>query len=157
MSPEKRREIMKRILLVATLAIAAAFAGGVVHASIPDSSGVIHGCYKNSNPAQGALTVIDTDLGQTCPSGTTALSWNQSGPQFAHVSTNYASQAGDFLVYAQCSTGYIPLSGGLYSNDLTSQMMESYPDFTNNRWYVRAYTYGSISVTAYAVCVKPTA
>jgi Collagen triple helix repeat (20 copies) len=51
-------------------------AGMVAFASIPDSAGVIHGCYATKN---GALRVIDTAT-QTCAKGEIALSWNQVGP-----------------------------------------------------------------------------
>jgi hypothetical protein len=70
------------------------------------------------------------------------------------VTQVYTSQTEGFLVYAQCPEGYVPISGGLYSNNLTSQIQESYPDIVNNRWYVRAYTFGTISVTAYVICIK---
>jgi hypothetical protein len=50
----------------------------VSYASIPDGSGVTHGCY---NKKTGALKVIDTAVRPNCPSGTTALDWNQTGPQ----------------------------------------------------------------------------
>jgi len=68
---------MKRLLV--TLAIAgSALAGGIAYASIPDSSGVIHGCYANKD---GSLRVIDTGSGSTCDAKKeTALSWNQKGP-----------------------------------------------------------------------------
>jgi hypothetical protein len=66
----------------------------------------------------------------------------------------YTSQTDTFLVYAECPEGYVPISGGLYSNNQTSQIEESYPDFVNNRWYVRANTFGTISVTAYVVCIR---
>lgn len=51
--------------------------GGVAYASIPDAGGVIHGCRKNSD---GSIRVVDSDLGQTCASGWTALNWSQTGP-----------------------------------------------------------------------------
>jgi hypothetical protein len=49
---------------VVALAIAGALlaAGGIAYATIPDSSGVIHACYKTN---QGTLRVIDTGQGQT--------------------------------------------------------------------------------------------
>jgi hypothetical protein len=48
-------------------------------AAIPDSNGIIHGCY---NPTKGyKLRVIDTAKTQRCPSGQIALDWNQQGPQ----------------------------------------------------------------------------
>lgn len=45
-----------------------------VGALVPSSSGVISGCYKNAN---GALSIIDAEAGQTCGNNETAISWNQ--------------------------------------------------------------------------------
>src|SRR5260370_30427412 len=71
---------MKRIIAVAIATAVLVLGGyGIAYATIPDSSGVIDGCYKTSNPGQGALIVIDSSA--TCPSGTTPLHWNQAGPQ----------------------------------------------------------------------------
>jgi hypothetical protein len=52
---------------------AAVFA--IAHAAIPDSSGVIHGCYQNHD---GRLRVVDNPT--TCRHDETALSWSQTGP-----------------------------------------------------------------------------
>ena len=49
----------------------------VAVASIPDSSGVIHGCYKTAN---GQLRIIDT-ASDSCRPSETAISWNQTGAQ----------------------------------------------------------------------------
>jgi hypothetical protein len=66
--------------------IAAAFlgmglaAGAVITAtaSVVDSSGVIHGCYSNQAiQGQHVLTLSDG----ACPSGATAIAWNQTGQQ----------------------------------------------------------------------------
>jgi hypothetical protein len=53
--------------------------GGVAMATIPDSGGVIHGCYAkpSSGAMPGNLRVVDT--GQSCQASETALSWNQAG------------------------------------------------------------------------------
>jgi hypothetical protein len=59
------------IALVVSLVIA-----GFAYAAIPDSSGVIQGCYSKKN---GALRVIDSSA--TCASTEAALSWNQKGPK----------------------------------------------------------------------------
>lgn len=53
--------------------------GVIVYASIPDSGGVIHGCYKRNN---GTLRVIDTGVSQ-CDNSETPIQWNQTGPQGA--------------------------------------------------------------------------
>ena len=45
----------------------------------PGGDGVIHGCYKTSNPAKGSLIAIDSAA--SCPNGHTRLNWNQTGPQ----------------------------------------------------------------------------
>lgn len=64
-------------MVVAVVAVVLAL-GGVSWASIPDSSGVVHSCYKKEN---GQLRVINTDQGQTCRHSETALNWSQTGPQ----------------------------------------------------------------------------
>jgi hypothetical protein len=48
-----------------------------VHASVPDSGGVIHSCYDTVN---GKVSILDSATA-TCDKHTTALSWNQTGPQ----------------------------------------------------------------------------
>jgi hypothetical protein len=53
---------------------ASALAGGVAWAAIPDSSGVIQGCYNSG----GNLKVV-SEL--PCPHGYTSLPWNQQGPK----------------------------------------------------------------------------
>src|SRR5436190_11557664 len=55
-------------------------AGGIAYASIPDGTGVIHGCYKTTG---GSLRVIDTSVGGNCNSSETPLSWSQTGPKGA--------------------------------------------------------------------------
>jgi Collagen triple helix repeat (20 copies) len=66
-----------RWLLVGTV-VGAVLAGGAALASIPDSSGVIHGCYQKN---VGNLRVIDPSAGDSCRPAEIALSWSQTGPQ----------------------------------------------------------------------------
>ena len=68
----KRRLLPLAIGIVAVLA-----AGSAALATIPDSNGVIHGCFGKSG---GALRILDPARG-TCNAGETALDWNQAGPQ----------------------------------------------------------------------------
>jgi hypothetical protein len=65
---------------VAALVIVGALvaAGGIAYATVPDSSGVIHGCYQKN---QGTLRVIDTGQSQTCSSSESPLNWSQTGPK----------------------------------------------------------------------------
>jgi len=65
-----------RKLLVALAITLSIVAVGVAYATIPDSAGVIHGCYKT---ADGKLRVVDSAT-QTCASGESSLNWNQAGP-----------------------------------------------------------------------------
>ena len=69
------RRRWKPVLLVVTLALIGA---GVSYASIPDASGVIHGCYTNKG---GILSVIDPSAGKSCSSLQTQITWNQQGPK----------------------------------------------------------------------------
>jgi hypothetical protein len=61
----------------AALALVVVAAVGVAYASIPDSNGVIHGCYQKNN---GQLRVIDPAV-SSCNDSETALQWSQTGPQ----------------------------------------------------------------------------
>jgi hypothetical protein len=69
---------MKRWLTFAAGVLAGAMIWTTAWAAIPDSDGVIHGCY---NTKHGDLRVIDTETGQACDELETALPWNQTGPQ----------------------------------------------------------------------------
>ncbi len=67
---------------MAVVCLAAFGIASAVQASIPDSQGVIHGCYfKGSSQLerQGALRVIDTGKGQACRSDELAIAWTQHG------------------------------------------------------------------------------
>ena len=66
------------ILLIGVLMVVGLWAAQVAYATIPDSGGVIHGCYDAGN---GTLRVIDTEAGEACRPQEMALSWNQRGPQ----------------------------------------------------------------------------
>jgi hypothetical protein len=68
-----RRRGFGLVALVVGVGVAA---GGIAYASIPDASGVIHGCYVKAN---GKLRVIDS-RGKGCQKGETPLNWNQTGP-----------------------------------------------------------------------------
>jgi hypothetical protein len=65
-----------RIASVAGLLVAATV-GVVAYAAIPDSGGVIHGCYKNTT---GQLRVIDSAT-EACGNNETPLAWSQTGPE----------------------------------------------------------------------------
>ena len=60
----------RALLLTAILAAL----GGIVGATIPDPSGVYHGCLKNGN-----LRVIDSAT-ESCKQNETPITWNQTGP-----------------------------------------------------------------------------
>jgi hypothetical protein len=58
------------------LALLGVALGGVAWAAIPDTGGVIHGCYRNVG---GDLRVIDDAQGR-CRNNETDLNWNAQGP-----------------------------------------------------------------------------
>jgi len=66
--------------LVALALTGAGVAGAAIASSGPvDSSGVVHGCYSNAE-VNGSHAFVLQDAGTTCPKGTTAISFNQTGP-----------------------------------------------------------------------------
>jgi len=68
--------MQRRVLIILAAVTAILIGGGVAWASIPGPDGVIHGCYKTSNPATGSVIVIDSEA--SCPSGFTALNWRDT-------------------------------------------------------------------------------
>lgn len=91
---------MKRIAFT-SIVVGAAVLGSVAYAAVPDSSGVIHGCYAKSGGGSGGsgtsggaggtsagtgtgtLRVIDPSLGQKCAAGEAGVDWSQTGPKGA--------------------------------------------------------------------------
>jgi hypothetical protein len=85
------RQQSKLIAAVAVGAVIGGVAPAMVRAAIPDTSGVIHGCYTTASTsigngngngggnttlvAKGQLQVIDS--AETCPTGTVALNWDK--------------------------------------------------------------------------------
>src|SRR5262249_24575393 len=65
------------VLIAASSIAILAIAAGVAYATIPDSGGVIHGCYQKLN---GQLRVINTSTGGACNNTSeVALDWNKTG------------------------------------------------------------------------------
>lgn len=82
-----RRLPSAAVLAVAVLTVNAT----AVVASIPDSAGVIHGCY---NSQTGNVRVIDSPTA-TCRNDETAIQWNQTGPQGPQGPGGPQGQKGD--------------------------------------------------------------
>ena len=57
------------------------------------SSGVIYGCYTNAE-VNGSHALVLQDTGTSCPKGTTAISWSQTGPSGASGSPGPAGPSG---------------------------------------------------------------
>jgi hypothetical protein len=78
----KLKTLSKKTAFVLAVAGATVVGGAstvLVRAAIPDTAGVIHGCYRGSGLlTNGTLRVVDTDAGKTCNSNETSLNWNQS-------------------------------------------------------------------------------
>lgn len=74
-------DLRGRVVASALVCVAAAAVAGIAYASIPDSNGLIHGCYNTGSNPSGQLRVVDTGKGATCSKNEQALTWNQTGPQ----------------------------------------------------------------------------
>jgi len=75
-----RRRPVTAAALAATALLAAGTLGGVAYAAIPDSaSALISACRVTGGANAGQLSVIDAQAGQSCPAGSTLLTWNQRG------------------------------------------------------------------------------
>jgi Collagen triple helix repeat (20 copies) len=59
----------------------------------PVSSGVVYGCYTNA-AINGSHVIVLQNANTNCPSGSTAVSWNQTGPAGAPGATGATGPAG---------------------------------------------------------------
>jgi hypothetical protein len=78
--------------------------GGVAFATIPDSSGTIHGCYNQS----GNLRVVES--ANDCRKNETPLAWNQQGPPGPPGTSNTAF-AEETSEVSTTSFGFTDLGG----------------------------------------------
>ena len=83
-----RRKLQVVVLSAVALGLAASV--GLAAGAIPDSGGVIHGCY---GPALGALRVLDGP-NQSCGRLEKALDWSQTGPQGVRGATGPTGPTG---------------------------------------------------------------
>src|SRR3954452_23467193 len=67
-----------KLLLVVVLGAAVFGVVSAVQAAIPNSTGVINGCYQKN---VGNLRVIDPSAGDSCRPSEIGISWSQTGPQ----------------------------------------------------------------------------
>jgi hypothetical protein len=162
-----------RVIMVAAGACGVIIAAGgatAALASIPSSSGVIHGCY---GPA-GFLRVTS---GTTCPSGQKTLSWNQTGPAgppgpagpglsttIVEGSDSTAGVGSFETASVACPAAYPNAIGGGYVIDNTPQTAPT--DYAvvfdmpanSNQWWVRiavpANAPADVTWLVRAVCAK---
>ena len=92
--------------------------GALAYASIPDSSGVIHGCYKKSG---GTLRVIDDTTSQCDSRAETPIQWNQTGPQGPQGPTGPQGPAGYSLATSATSEG-VTLPPGQFTQVLSKDL-----------------------------------
>lgn len=156
---------MKRIVIISAAAGCLLLAGTATAAvaSIPDSSGVIHGCYN----AAGQLRVVQG----SCRPGETALSWSQQGPAgppgpslrtvVAEGTSSIAGPGGFETASLTCSGPYPLLISGGYEIDNTQTSPTDYAivfsmPLNASTWAVRiavpADAPGNVSWHLRAVC-----
>jgi hypothetical protein len=97
---------LKYLIGLALATIIGGATTAVVLASIPDSSGVIHGCRSNIN---GSLRVIDSENSGNCLPSEASLNWNQTGKpeQLALAHITYDPSSGSSSLDTSRSTNVI--------------------------------------------------
>jgi Collagen triple helix repeat (20 copies) len=72
----------RTVIIAGAVTLLLAGGGAAAYATVLNpvsSSGTIYGCYTNAE-VNGSHALVLQDTGTTCPKGTTAISWNASGP-----------------------------------------------------------------------------
>jgi hypothetical protein len=162
---------MKRILTIATLALASVALAGSVYAAIPSADGVISACKS----ADGSIKLVDNESGQACKANQKLIQWNQVGPQgpagtgISGVETVYAVTPFDSSMEkthtATCPGTKSVISGGagvwgeFYGGGQLIihyvGLMESAPQ-SGNAWNARAEEFAPVSTNwalrVWAIC-----
>jgi hypothetical protein len=140
---------MGKIIVAASIVVAALIGGSVAYASIPDSSGVIHGCYNNYT---GALRIIDSGA-SSCYADETGLNWNQSVPSIYTETSLINAASGPSHATVSCATGDTALSGGVEPYGSNPVALQASYQASSGSWYVSIDTDVSDYGTAQVVCL----
>jgi uncharacterized protein YjbI with pentapeptide repeats len=147
--------LVKRFKLISLLTIGLLMggaSGAVVMAAIPDTSGVIHGCYRNPSflNSGGQVRIIDST--DTCANNEASVNWNSATPgqfvtnlvgaDFTNTSLAYRNFTGQDMHGSTFTNS--SLNGTLFSNanlssstfgvDQTSSSLERKANFTNSNF-----------------------
>src|SRR5712692_1239565 len=157
---------MRRFII--GVAVGLAIAGGVAYATIPDSGGVIHGCFRNE---VGMLRVIDPSARQLCGPNATPFHGSQTGPTgpagvtgpaggsgyevdiVDATGATFGKKAGDAMTAAfTCPTGKKLLSGG-HGGDWGAFVSEA-PSTDGTTWTVTGTVQATsfTGLTIWAIC-----
>jgi hypothetical protein len=168
----------RRMVLAATGALLLASGGTALGATLAagpvDSSGVIHGCWTTTAINGGSHTFVLRDSGTTCPSGTTAISWNTTGPRGPQGVAGPRGPAGPSTAglagldvklsifrsgssaRAMCPADHPYALGGGVDTQGPGPMVKSEPTWgangAPNGWYAEEGP--KDAVTVYAICAK---
>ena len=92
-----RPHLTRKTVVIAGATTLLAGGGGIAASatilSPVSNSGVIYGCYTTAG-VNGSHVLVLQDTGTSCPKGTTAISWNQTGPSGAAGSPGPAGPSG---------------------------------------------------------------
>lgn len=164
----------KTTILIVAVVVCAALGAGIATATIPDSGGTIHGCYKKTN---GNLTLIDTDKGGTCQVSEAAVAWSQKGAQglpgangvqgqqgkqgsagldgvddYSIATAQATTSGGSATAVASCPSGSTAVGGG-FDVPGSANVTPFESAHEGDGWIVTYYGDDGVTFTAYAVCV----
>jgi hypothetical protein len=123
----------KKLTLTLAGAVAALALASIGFAAIPDSGGVIHGCYKKDT---GALRVYDdtTNSPKQCTDKEAPLNWNQHGgvtDAYINYSTNLAVVSDSSWPGTVVSSRSVPEGSYMFvANLVLKGYLNSYPSGT---------------------------
>ena len=155
------------IALVAT--VAALSVAGLAYASIPDGSGVIHGCYSPSgaDATNGTpLNIVDSPTA-SCGKNKQPISWNQTGPAgppgisgYEIVRTSVMDPPNtETIAQAACPTGKRVLGGGGSVQGIPTGVwlhtgVTDFPGFSGYDVYAVNTTAQTQQINAVAMCAN---
>lgn len=121
----------RRLLVTgAVVVVGLLVAGGIAYATIPDSGGVIHGCYQKED---GQLRVIDVQAGGACRASEQSLDWSAGGSPAPTIytvagSTINVPPQSEWEETVNCNGNDVPTGGGFFLSSGALRLVFSVAD-----------------------------
>ena len=123
------RNLSRHAVTILLAVVVGLVAGAIAYASIPDSAGVLHGCYSpNGAKVTNGTTLSIIDSAYSCAKGQQAITWNQTGAM------GPAGQTGDTTHFNVDALSNVTIAGAVTSALSNTALGVNCGQHTEHHW-----------------------